>query len=106
MPSDCFWKVASVLGSDGGTPSHVRKGAASSVKNSLPGKHGHLVSRKQRWDIGVVKLKAEGLASEREASADGAVGTAELGFFCQCSANSHWVIFRSWLLLACTVSRR
>lgn len=75
MPSDCFWKVASALGSDGGTQSHV--------KNSLPGKCGHLVSRKERWDIGDVKLRAEGLASESEVSANGAVGKAELGFLCQ-----------------------
>lgn len=95
MPSDCFWKMASALGSDGGTQSHVKKGAASFVKNSLPGKCGHLVSRKERWDIGDVKLRAEGLASESEVSANGAVGKAELGFLCQCSANSHWMIFQS-----------
>lgn len=81
--------MASALGSDGGTQSHVEKGAASSVKNSLLGSCGHLVSAKQRWDTGDVKLRAEGLASEREASADGALGKAEHGFSCQCSANTH-----------------
>lgn len=80
MSSDCFWKVASALGSDGGTQSHQKKGAASSGRNSLLGKCGHLVSAKQRWDIGDAKLRAEGLAPEREVSADGAVGKAELGF--------------------------
>lgn len=78
------------MGSDGGTQSHMRKGAASSVKNSLLGKCGHLVSAKQGWDIGDTKLRDEGLVSEREVSADGAVGKAELGFSCQCSANSRW----------------
>lgn len=48
MPSGCIWKVA--LGSDGGTQAHVKKGAASSVKNFLLGSCGHLVSAKQRWD--------------------------------------------------------
>lgn len=48
------------------------------MKNSLLGKCGHLVRAKQRWDIGRVKLRGEGLASEREDSADGAVGKAEL----------------------------
>lgn len=80
VSSDCFWKVASALGSDGGTQSHLKKGTASSGRNSLLGKCGHLVSAKQRWDIGGAKLRAEGLAPEREVSADGAVGKAELGF--------------------------
>lgn len=80
MPSDYLWKVASALGSDGGTQCHVEKGVASSVENSLLGNCGHLVSAKQRWDAGDARLRAEGLASGREVSADGAVGKAEPGF--------------------------
>lgn len=61
MSSDCFWKVASALGSDGGTSqSHMRKGAASSVKNFL--KCRHFVSRSHSYDTGGVKLRAEWLA--------------------------------------------
>lgn len=94
MSSDCFWKVASALGGEGGTSqSHMKKGAASSVKN-FP-KCRHLVSRSQSYDIGSVKLRAEWLASERDVSACDAMGKAELAFFCQCSANSHWVTFPS-----------
>lgn len=43
-------RLASALGSDDGTQSHVKKGAASSVKNFLLGRCGQLVSAKQRWD--------------------------------------------------------